>query len=187
MKTIASTSNWVPLCALCAVFGVLSLGFDSCGSGSSGSSSGGEPDSAVVDTGAGRDVVAAADTGSGVDASPHESGAPEAAVDASVDGGLCGEPHTTLGATCDGCVATNCEPMWCACAAGAPDPEAGDAGSGCLQYADCVEACVRDDAGTPTDCLTTVCAVMPFTTPQQQAGHAFLDCLVQYCGSECGQ
>src|ERR1019366_384267 len=119
-----------------------------------------------------------ADTSSVVDANAHDSGGDEA--------GFCGEPHTTLGTVCDGCIATNCEPTWCACTAGAADPDAGDAGSGWLQYVACVEGCVQSDAGTPTDCLTTVCAVMPFTTPQQQAGHSFLDCLVQYCGSECG-
>jgi hypothetical protein len=94
-----------------------------------------------------------------------------------------------LGTMCDGCIATNCDPTWCACAAGSADAgDAGDAGSGCLQYVSCVEQCVEGDGGSPTDCLTTVCALNPpFTPPEQQAGHAFLDCLVQYCGSECGQ
>jgi hypothetical protein len=180
MKTIASTSTLLLVCVGC---GVLSLGFGSCDGSSSSGSPGTVPEGGLPDTGALRDVMAAADTGSTFEAGPHETGAPDAGEDA----GYCGEPHTTLGTVCDGCIATSCEPMWCACATGTPDPDAGDAGTGCLQYAQCVEACVLADAGTPTDCLTTVCAVMPFTTPQQQAGHAFLDCLVQYCGSECGQ
>jgi hypothetical protein len=119
-----------------------------------------------------------------------DTGAPDTAVpapDSGDEAGSCGEPHTPLGTTCDGCLQTNCESTWCACAAGSSDADAGDAGSGCLQYVQCVEGCVADDAGSPTDCLTKVCAVAPFTTPQQQAGHAFLDCLVQYCGSDCGQ
>ena len=186
MKTIGSTSTLLRRCALCALsvgFGVLSLGFGSCGSSSSGS--GNEiPDVEVGDTGASRDVMAAADTSASFEAGPHETGAPDAAGE---DAGSCGEPHTTLGTVCDGCIAPSCEPTWCGCAAGVADLDAGDAGSGCLQYVACVEGCVQTDAGSPTACLTTVCAVAPFTTPQQQAGHSFLDCLVQYCGSECGQ
>jgi hypothetical protein len=183
MKTIASTSTLLLVCLGC---GVLSLGFGSCSSSSSSSGGGNEivPDAAAGDSGASGDVGPAVDTGSGIDAAPRDTGAPESGGD---DAGSCGEPHTTLGTVCDGCIATNCDPTWCACVAGTADPDAGDAGSGCLQYVACVEGCVQSDSGSPTDCLTTVCAVAPFTTPQQQAGHSFLDCLVQYCGSECGQ
>jgi len=182
MKTIASTSTLLLVCVGC---GVLSLGFGSCSSDSSGGGPETGQEGGLADTGA-RDVATSADTGSVVDVGPADTamGAPDTGAG---EAGSCGEPHTTLGTTCDGCIETNCEETWCACAAGTPDPEAGDAGSGCLQYAQCVEACVKDDAGSPTDCLTAVCAIPPFTTPQQQAGHAFLDCLVQYCGSDCGQ
>jgi hypothetical protein len=181
MKTIASTSTLLLVCLGC---GVLSLGFGSCSSSSSSSGGGNEIVPDAGDSGAFGDVGPTVDTGSGIDAAARDTGAPDSAGD---DAGSCGDPHTTLGTVCDGCIATSCEPTWCTCAAGTADPDAGDAGSGCLQYVACVEGCVQRDAGSPTDCLTTVCAVLPFTTPQQQAGHSFLDCLVQYCGSECGQ
>jgi len=178
MKTFASTSTLLVMCVGC---GVLSLGFGSCGSSSSSGVDDQVPDAAVADTGGSKDVSTGADSSSVFDTGGQDTGAPDGASEA----GSCGEPHTTLGASCDGCIENNCEATWCACAASSPD--AGDGGSGCLQYAKCVEDCVEDDAGSPTDCLTTVCAVAPFTTPQEQAGHAFLDCLVQYCGTECGQ
>jgi hypothetical protein len=137
--------------------------------------------------------AASADTGSsGLDASsdggPLDTGtAPfDAGQDAGEDAGACGEPQSGLGMMCDGCLQTNCEPAWCQCATGDPDPDAGDAGTGCLQYVQCVEDCVEDDGGSPTDCLSPLCAMAPFTTAQEQAGHAFLDCLVQYCGASCG-
>jgi hypothetical protein len=181
MKTIGSTSV---LFVTCVGFAALSLGFGSCdGASSSGGSEVG-PDAGVTDGTSPRDAVAAADTSSVLDTGSVDTGAaPDAGPG---EGGLCGEPHTTLGAACDGCIAQSCDPTWCACAADALDA-GGDAGSGCLQYVSCVEACVQDDGGSPTDCLTTVCAVPPFTTPQEQAGHSFLDCLVQYCATDCGQ
>lgn len=180
MKTFASTSTLFVMCVGC---GVLSLGFGSCGSASSGGIGEVVPDGGLADTGA-RDVGTGADSSSVFDTGSQDAKTPDGGDEE--EAGSCGEPHTMLGATCDGCIQTNCDPMWCACVEDSPDA-GGDAGSGCLQYAKCVEDCVEDDAGSPTDCLTTVCAVAPFTTPQQQAGHAFLDCLVQYCGSECGQ
>jgi hypothetical protein len=116
------------------------------------------------------------------------------------DAGSCGLPRTALGAACDACVQTNCEPAWCTCAdesASSPDggssgaeagsPDGAAPGGGCLGYAQCVESCVADDAGSPTDCFQTVCALAAYTPTQQQGGHAFLDCLVQYCAMECGE
>jgi hypothetical protein len=183
MKTIASTSTLLLVCVGC---GALSLGFGSCDGSSSGGEGGTVQEAGQADTGTPRDAAMSVDTGSVLD-----TGTPDTATASPDSGGdeagSCGEPHTGLGATCNACLQTNCEPTWCACATGPADLDAGDAGSGCLQYVQCVEGCVAGDAGSPTDCLTTVCAVAPFTTPQQQAGHAFLDCLVQYCGSDCGQ
>jgi hypothetical protein len=184
MKTLASTSSLLALCVAC---GVLSLGFGSCSSSSSaGGGGGGARDAEAEETTAARDGAAGADSGGALDAGPRDTGV-VAQDSAPEDSGSCGEPQTALGTMCDECLQTSCEPSWCACAAGEPDSDAGDAGSGCLQYVQCVQACVESDAGSPTDCLTTVCATAPFTAPQQQAGHSFLDCLVQYCGSECGQ
>jgi hypothetical protein len=176
MKTLASKTSLL----VCVGCGLLSLGFGSCDGGSS--SGGGESgsDSGPSETGAPRDAFGPVDTGVADVFVPVDS----AGGDAGEEAGLCGEPLTGLGPTCDGCIATNCEPTWCACA----DPaDAADAGTGCLGYVKCVEACVASDAGSPTDCLTTVCAVPQFPMPEQQAGHSFLDCLVQYCASECGQ
>jgi hypothetical protein len=178
MKTSASSF----LLVVCVGCGVLSLGFGSC---SSSSASVGEPpplDSGVADTGAAGDSGSAADASVVFDAPFQDTslGAPDGGSDdAGEDAGACGEPETMLGHACDQCIQTNCETPWCACASGAPDPDAGDGGSACLQYVQCVEGCVADDAGSPTTCLTMVCAP-PFTAPQQQAGHALLDCLVQY-------
>jgi hypothetical protein len=63
-----------------------------------------------------------------------------------------------------------------------------DGGStGCLGYAKCVEQCVADDAGTPTSCFQTVCALATYTSTEEQEGQAFLDCLVQYCAPDCGE
>ncbi len=182
MKTIASTSFLFVVCVGCAA---LSLGFGSCDGGSAPAFVSGS-DGSVEDSGAASDAAMFADTSSVFDAVAHDT-SPDAPDSGGEDAGSCGEPRTALGTACDGCLQTNCEPSWCSCAAGAADPDAGDAGSGCLQYVQCVQGCVQNDAGSPTDCLTTVCAVAPFTTPQQQAGHSFLDCLVQYCGSDCGQ
>jgi hypothetical protein len=178
MRTFASTST---LLVMYVASGVLSLGFGSCSSSSSGPGNEVAPDAAVADVAIAKDVVTAADTGSVIDVGVQDTAMP----DSGEEGGLCGEPQTMLGSTCDGCIAQNCDATWCACAA---DPlDAGDGGSGCLHYVKCVEECVADDAGSPTDCLTMLCAIAPFTTPQEQAGHAFLDCLVQYCASDCGQ
>jgi len=79
--------------------------------------------------------------------------------------------------------------------AGSADAGSADAGGpggatgegGCQGYAQCVEGCVARDAGSPTACFQTVCAIAAYTPTAQQAGHAFLDCLVQYCASECGE
>lgn len=165
---------------VCIAAGLLSLGFGSCGSSSSGSAQ------SVADSGA-RDAVATHDSAAPDTGAAFDTGAAvdTAAPDAGDDAGWCGMPQTSLGTTCDDCVATNCEPTWCACAA---DPTVvGDAGSGCQSYVQCVEDCVASDAGSPSTCLVNVCAVPPFTAAEQQEGHSFLDCLVQYCGSQCGQ
>jgi hypothetical protein len=180
MKNNFATTSFLFL--LCMGTGLLSLGFGSC----EGSSYSGGPqsltDSGARDSGATHDSAALPDTGAAFDASaPADTSAPDAGDDA----GWCGMPQTSLGATCDDCVATNCETTWCACIA---DPVVvGDAGSGCQSYVQCVESCVAADAGSPSSCLASVCAVPPFTASEQQEGHSFLDCLVQYCGSQCGQ
>ena len=181
MKTFVFPST---LLLVCAGSGLLSLGFGSCdGAASNGPES--VTDGGPRDSGAARDSSAAQDSG-GFDGSAPDTGAPDTgAADAGPDAAWCGMPQTSLGTTCDECVATNCETTWCACVA---DPVvAGDAGSGCQSYVQCVEDCVAADAGTPTDCLVNVCAVPPFTSSEQKTGHTFLDCLVQYCGSPCGQ
>jgi len=180
MKTIASTWTLLLVCAGC---GVLSLGFGSCGSSSNGTEA--VPDSGARDTGS-KDVSTSVDSAVAFDSSGgFEGGATDAsAPDAGDEAGSCGQPLTGHGTACDGCIATNCEPIWCACAG---DPVDVDGGPGCLQYVTCVEGCVATDAGSPSDCLTSVCAVSPFTTSEQQAGHSFVDCQVQYCASECGQ
>lgn len=190
MMTSAARSLSPFVCLVGVGSAVLSLGFGSCdGASSSDGGPGGTPDSGAVAEDASRQDAAHADTGTGgIDASFDAGGLDTGmtAVDAGEDAGACGEPQSGLGATCDGCLQTNCEPAWCQCATGEPDPDAGDAGTGCLQYVQCVEDCVEDDGGSPTDCLSPLCAMAPFTTAQEQAGHAFLDCLVQYCGASCG-
>ena len=181
MMTFASTSTLLLLCAGC---GALSLGFGSCGSSASGGAEG-AADSGARDTSA-RDVLASVDSGTAVDSGGgFDAGSMEAsAPDAGDAAGACGQPLTGHGTTCDGCIATNCESTWCACAGDTVDV---DGGPGCLEYVKCVEDCVATDAGSPSDCLTTICAVSPFTMPEQQAGHSFVDCQVQYCAGECGQ
>jgi hypothetical protein len=159
---------------------VLWLGSGACG----GSSSGSSPPLPAGDSGAteasARDSSMPDTSVIVFDSSVYDTAAPDAGDDA--EGG-CGTPQTSLGMACDDCVGTNCEATWCACAA-----DLGSAGSGgCQEYAKCVEGCVATDAGSPTDCLTTVCAVPPFTTSEEKTGAAFLGCLVQYCGNQCGQ
>jgi hypothetical protein len=191
MMTSAARSLSPFVCLVGVGCAVLSLGFGSC-DGTSVNGSGGTPDSGVTLADTGSKEAAGEDSGAGFDAgldARFEAGAADtgtSAVDAGEDAGICGEPQSGLGAMCDECLQTNCEPTWCQCAVGEPDPDAGDAGSGCLQYVQCVEDCVEDDGGSPTSCLSPLCAVAPFTTAQEQAGHAFLDCLVQYCGESCG-
>jgi hypothetical protein len=172
MKTIASTSR---LLVGCLASAVVSLGWGSCGSSSAGTETAGDA-APPRDGGAGADVAA--------DARVYDAASADSAAEAAPEGGACGEPYTGLGATCDDCIVANCDPTWCACAED-PDGAAGDGGS-CLSYVKCVEQCVTSDAGSPSDCLTSVCAASPLTGPEQ-AGHAFLDCLIQYCASECGQ
>jgi hypothetical protein len=190
--TIAARSLSPFVCLVGVGCAVLSLGFGSC-DGTSVNRPGGNADSGAMGIDAGRRDAAGEDSGGGGDAGVDVDASFEAGVadtgtaaDAGQDAGSCSEPQSGLGAMCDGCLQTNCEPAWCQCATGEPDPDAGDAGTGCLQYVQCVEDCVEDDGGTPTDCLSPLCAMAPFTTTQEQAGHAFLDCLVQYCGASCG-
>jgi hypothetical protein len=154
--------------------------------------------------------------GSSDAASALDTALSDASVDGARDDAGCGLPRTGRGGACDDCVETNCEPAWCSCAGESPPPVGADAGAddaeaamaddamaddagsadaadsaasgaGCLGYEKCVVECVADDAGSPTDCFEMVCAVAAYPLAEQQAGHAFLDCQVLYCASECGQ
>jgi hypothetical protein len=168
------------------------------------SSSGASGSAALADAGSregGFTDSGSTDATGALDATLSDAGVDGAGSDAG-----CGLPRTRLGATCDDCVETNCEPAWCTCADESPPPvdtdaataadaafdaasadDAGEAGGGCLGYAQCVVDCVADDAGSPTSCFQTVCAVAAYPQAEQEAGHAFLDCLVQYCASDCGE
>jgi hypothetical protein len=176
----------------------LSLDAGACG-GSEASGQAAAPDAGASEGGAGAD--ASSDAASALDTASEDA----SLADGDDDDGSCGVPGTTLGTACDACVQTNCEPAWCTCAdesadaadggiadGGSAEAEAGTAdgaavGMGCVGYAKCVESCVAADAGSPTDCFQTVCAVGAYTPTQQQGGHAFLDCLVQYCAVPCGE
>jgi hypothetical protein len=177
----------------------LSLDAGACG-GNEASGQAVAPDAGSSEGGA--DADASLDAASALDTASADSGL----ADGNDDDGSCGLPRTTLGAACDACVQTNCEPAWCTCAkesaaaadggssgdGGSADAETGVAdgaavGAGCAGYAKCVESCVAADAGSPTDCFQTVCALGVYTPTQQQGGHAFLDCLVQYCAVPCGE
>jgi hypothetical protein len=102
------------------------------------------------------------------------------------DAAMCPDPRSIAGPVCDTCIVQNCEAVWCVCR---NDPDhVDDAGrSGCLDYVRCAEVCVAMDAGTPTDCLRTICATADYTIGEQHEGQAYLDCRVQYCSRECSQ
>jgi hypothetical protein len=177
----------------------LSLDAGACGDNEA-SGQAAAPDAGSSEGGAGAD--ASLDAASGLDTAGPDAGL----ADEEDNEASCGLPGTTLGAACDACVQTNCEPAWCTCAeesggaadgggvaeGGSADAEAGvtdgaAVGVGCVGYAKCVEGCVAADAGSPTDCFQMVCALGAYTPTQQQGGHAFLDCLVQYCAVPCGE
>jgi hypothetical protein len=163
------------------VCGLVSLGFGSCGGAPTGS--GGAVDAGAITDSAVRSDAAVPDSAISFDAGLEDSAVPQESGDEAYS---CGEPYTDLGGKCDDCIETNCEPVWCACATDPPDA-ADDGGTGCLHYVKCVEECVAQDAGSPTDCLGTICAIAPSTASEQQAGHAYLDCMIQYCATNCGQ
>jgi hypothetical protein len=179
MKPLAWTPAVAVACALVA---------GACSS-SSGSNGGDERDASPADAGHPGDAAApedhsvadaaAADTGAPLpDAGPPEAASPDAASECA--------PPVAQGPACGVCVATNCESTWCTCHG---DPSnADDAGvTGCERFVKCAQSCVATDAGNPTACLQQICAVAPFSTVEQHEGQAFVDCLVQYCASECAQ
>jgi hypothetical protein len=178
-------TKWLVLGAAAALTGVACGG----GEGNSGGASaldGGSHADGSVGTGGDAGRGEAGRDGSR-DAPAHDAnGGPDAGAEAGPDAAACAAPVTKQGAACDACITANCETTWCACRGDADNVS--DAGvSGCLQYVACVEQCVADDAGTPTDCIGTVCATPTYTASEQHEGHALIDCRVSYCSTECGQ
>jgi hypothetical protein len=178
MNPFASKSTFLAVC-------VLALAGAGC---SSSSANGGNPadagagdatrpeDSAVPLDAAGQQDHAASDAGSAEDGGESDAG----------EAGVWCAPPSNKTASCGTCIGSSCENAWCTCL---EDPEnVDDAGaSGCIRYVACVETCVATDAGSPTACLQTICAVAPTTTSEQHAGQEFVDCLVQYCAADCVQ
>jgi hypothetical protein len=180
-RSVRPTRKRKGVCVVVVIGAALGLSTGSCGSSSSGSAPGSSEDAGSDERAVLADTSLAQDASSGTDASLSMSS------DGGSDGGACGQPQTTLGAACDGCVAVNCEPAWCTCASESPAAGTVDSGGGsCLGYAKCVEDCVAQDAGSPTSCFQPICATPAYTTVEEQGGHAYLDCVVQYCASECG-
>ncbi|HEY1697388.1 MAG TPA: hypothetical protein VGG39_34740 [Polyangiaceae bacterium] len=179
MKPLAWTTALAVACALVA---------GACSSSSGGSNVEGH-DAGLLDAGHPGDAAVPEDHAV-ADTAPGDAGAslPDAEVPdaASPDAGAECAPPVAQGPACGVCIATNCESAWCTCRS---DPSnADDAGvTGCERFVKCTQNCVATDAGTPTACLQQICAVAPFSTVEQNEGQAFVDCLVQYCASECAQ
>jgi hypothetical protein len=180
VRNLASSASAVVVGAWVALAAV------SCGSG------GGSGSNLTTDAGADSeshyDAHGGGDTGVGPDSSGGPDSGPggDAASDGLDAGVTCPPPGSQQGPTCDACIMQNCPAAWCACLADTDNVD--DAGiSGCIRYVGCVESCVANDGGTPTDCLQTVCATSAYTMNEQHEGQAFLDCSVQYCSTPCGQ
>lgn len=175
-------TKWIGLGAGALALAVL----PACGSSSAGAAESGDA-SVEADVGGPPDGAKHEAGDSGHDGSVHDGGgSPDAEPDGGPEAGACAAPVTKQGPACDACITSNCETTWCACR-GDTD-HVNDAGvSGCLLYVACVEQCVANDAGTPTDCFGTVCATASYTVNEQHEGHALVDCRVQYCSTECGQ
>ena len=176
MTPFASKSTFLVSCVLA----LAGAGCSSSAGNSSVSTDAGAGDATrPEDTGAPADATgqqdhAAGDTGSPADGAEGDAG----------EAGVWCAPPPNKTAACGTCIGSSCENAWCTCL---QDPEnVDDAGaSGCIRYVGCVETCVATDAGSPTACLQTICAVAPTTTSEQHAGQEFVDCLVQYCAADC--
>jgi hypothetical protein len=172
-------TRWIGLGAAAT----LALALAGCGSSSSGG--GAAAGDASTDVGTPPDG-SRHDGGDGGHEGGGHDGSTEAGPDGGTDAGMCQPPVSKQGPACDACITSNCETTWCACRGDTDNVN--DAGvSGCLLYVECVQQCVANDAGTPTDCFGTICATASYTTNEQHEGHALVDCRVQYCSTECGQ
>jgi hypothetical protein len=98
-------------------------------------------------------------------------------------------PGTSAGASCDACIQSSCDAVWCTCAEDKFGNEAGV--PGCFGYLTCLQSCAAD-GGVPTDggdggptgpC--SECAPGTYSTAEQQEAQAVLACIAQSCATQC--